>query len=134
MQRNPLSPSEHVEQRQLVRWATVFAKKYPALDLLFAIPNGGNRNVITGKLLKAEGVKAGVPDLCLPVPSGDHHGLFIELKRESARPKRAGKGGVSTAQRWWLDSLSKQGFRTEVCYGAKHAIEIIEHYLGEGDE
>ncbi|MEC8288623.1 MAG: VRR-NUC domain-containing protein [Pseudomonadota bacterium] len=129
MQRNRLSPSEHGEQRQLVRWASVFAKKYPALDLLFAIPNGGNRNAITGSLLKAEGVKPGVPDLCLPVPSKDHHGLFIELKRESARPKRAGKGGVSNAQRWWLDSLADQGFRTEVCYGAKHAIEIIEDYL-----
>lgn len=129
MQHKRLSPSEHGEQRQLVRWASVFSKKYPALDLLFAIPNGGNRNAITGSLLKAEGVKPGVPDLCLPVSNKEHHGLFIELKRESARPKRAGKGGVSNAQRWWLDSLAEQGFRTEVCYGAKDAIEIIEDYL-----
>ena len=72
--------SESVEQIHLFQWARMQSCTMPELNLLFHIPNGGKRNITTAKRLKAEGVKAGVPDLFLPVSRGGFFGLFIEMK------------------------------------------------------
>lgn len=72
-------------------------------------------------------VKAGVPDLFLPVARHRKKGLFIEMKA----PK---KGVVSEEQMWWLMELNKQGYETHVCRGAQEAIEVLSDYVGmEGD-
>ena len=44
------------------------------------MPNGGKRNPAEAARFKAMGVKAGVPDLCLPVPMNGYAGLYIEMK------------------------------------------------------
>ncbi len=61
-------PTEHVEQVSLMRWAALTKRRRPELALLYAIPNGGDRHKAVAAKLSAEGVKSGVPDLCLPVP------------------------------------------------------------------
>ena len=71
----PYVPTESVEQQSLFRWAAYQSGKYPELKLLYHVPNGGSRNKAEAGRFKAEGVKAGVPDLCLPVPRGEFHGL-----------------------------------------------------------
>ena len=92
------------------------------LALLFAVPNGGHRSKATAGRLKAEGVKPGVPDLCLPVPRGGSHGLFVELKRR--------KGSTtSPEQREWLSRLAGQGYATVVAKGWDEAAESITRYL-----
>lgn len=113
--------SEAEEQRALFQWAKIFEGKTPEITLLFHIPNGGRRDKVTAALLKAEGVKAGVPDLCLPVHRGNYHGLFIELKVGSNKP--------SALQEIWLKQLSQQGYCTAVCYGWHEAAEVIMKYL-----
>lgn len=114
--------TESVEQQQLMTWARMMEGKYPALSMLYHIPNEGLRSRATGGRLRAEGLKSGVPDLCLPVPSGRYHGLYIELKRE--------KGGKkSEAQIAWIEKLTAQGYCAMFCYGAEHAIKEIELYL-----
>ena len=70
--------TEHQIQTCVMEWAEGQLIQHPELKMLYAIPNGGARNAITGALLKAEGVKPGVPDLCLPVARGKYHGLYIE--------------------------------------------------------
>lgn len=56
--RKPPSDEEHRIQCTCVRW---FRLKYPHLFArLFAVPNGGRRDGITGARLKAEGVLPGV--------------------------------------------------------------------------
>lgn len=115
------SASEHEEQAALVRWAEFQRPKWPELALLHAIPNGGHRHRVTAARLQAEGVRAGVPDLCLPVPRGGWHGLYIELKTRRGRPSRE--------QRRWLDALRAQGYRAEVCRGWEAARAVIEDYL-----
>lgn len=109
--------TESQEQRTVVEWAAW--KGLP----LFHIPNGGARSIQTAARLKAEGVKAGVPDLFLPVASGGYHGLFVEMKR-------TGGGRVSTRQQEWLDLLNANGYRAIVCHGADEAIREIGRYLG----
>lgn len=55
--------SEHAEQVQLIKWAELNRQKWPMLQALFAIANGGHRHITVAMQMKAEGVKPGVPDL-----------------------------------------------------------------------
>ena len=94
---------------------------------MHAIPNGGKRDIRTAAMLKAEGVKPGVPDICLPVPRGGKHGLYIELKRR--------KGGtVSEAQQAWIRALCGQGYACTVCHGWDAARDEIMGYLRQEDK
>lgn len=114
--------TEHEEQVALMRLVEMHKGRWPELEMLFAVPNGGDRNMLVAKKLKAEGVKKGVPDLCLPIPRGVYHGLFIELKRQ--------KGGViSPEQKAWIAALRGQGYRAEVCKGATEAWDVIREYV-----
>lgn len=117
-----LIPTEHQEQVSLFEWSAWQEGLWPELRLLHAIPNGGKRDIRTAAMLKAEGVKPGVPDICLPVPRGGKHGLYIELKRR--------KGGtVSKEQEAWIRALMEQGYSCAVCYGWDQARETILQYL-----
>lgn len=119
-----MAPKESREQETLMEWAAWCSGKHPELKMLFHIPNGGSRNLIEAAHMKAQGVKAGVPDLMLPVARGGFHGLFIELKRQ--------KGGrVSEAQEEWIRVLNREGYLTVVCAGWGEASRMIEKYLEE---
>ena len=113
--------SEHDEQAALFRWAELNRKKHPELELMFAIPNGGHRHISVARRLKAEGVRACVPDIFLPV-NYQYHGLFIEMK--------AGRNTSTPAQIWWHEHLRAAGYCVEVCYGWEAAAKLIEQYLG----
>ena len=115
---------EAAEQTTLLEWAMMQRGKYPELQLLFHIPNGGSRNRLEAINLKKQGVKAGVPDLFLPVARGGKHGLFIELKY--------GKNKTSENQDKWLSELERQGYKTAVCYGCEAAAETLVKYLKGG--
>ena len=118
--RAAFNPSEHDEQAQFVSMVdTVF----PAVSaLLFAIPNGANKSPIARLRFRAEGLRAGVPDMMLAVPAGGYHGLFIEMKRR--------KGGtVSPEQKEYIERLRAQGYRAEVCKGCDAALEVLREYL-----
>lgn len=112
---------EHKEQCALIQWAELAAKEEPALKLLFAIPNGGYRNLLTAIKLKKEGVKPGVPDLFLAYPTLEFSGMFIEMKSK--------KGVVSEKQKEWMARLKKSGYEVKICYGFDEAKEAIEDYL-----
>lgn len=119
------SANESGEQITLFQWAALHTRKFPELELLYHIPNGGKRHKTTAIRLKAEGVKAGVPDICLPVPKGHYHGLYIELK--------AGKNTTTDNQDRWLQALAANGYYTAVCYGWEMASNAILEYLRGGD-
>lgn len=114
---------EHSEQVTLIKWWALACKQFGIPEqLLFAIPNGGKRDVISAKLLKDEGVRAGVPDLFLAVPKGDYHGLFIEMKKV--------KGGVvSDSQKEMGAHLMGRDYDCAVCHGWVEAKAKIEKYL-----
>jgi hypothetical protein len=120
-------PTENQEQKALIQWAAHRLGLYPELEWLHAVPNGGKRSKIEAACLIGEGVKAGVPDMCLPVSRGGYHGLYIELKRI--------KGGkVSNAQERWIDGLTANGYCAKVCKGWQEAAKLIIWYLTEAKE
>lgn len=114
--------NENEEQKCIFTWAAWEIAKYPELELLHHIPNGGKRNAREAANLKKQGVKAGVPDMCLPVARGGFHGLYIELKRKKG-------GSLSDYQKKWINQLNEQGYKAVVCHGADEAIKEIEGYL-----
>lgn len=117
-----MTPLEDDEQESVFQWANIFETRYPELRWLHAIPNGGSRNPIEAAKLKRMGVKAGVPDIELPVAKGGYTGLHIELKRMEG-------GRVSLLQKEWIEGLSELGRLAAVCKGAREAIPLIEKYL-----
>ena len=74
-------PTEAEEQIALFEWAALQSGRFPELALLYHVPNGGSRNKIEAARLRAQGVKSGVPDLCLPVARGGNHGLLRRVDR-----------------------------------------------------
>ena len=119
-----MTAREDAEQATLMSWAAMQAGKYPELAMLFHIPNGGRRNAAEAARFKAEGVKAGVPDLFLPVARNEKHGLWIEMKRREG-------GRVSDYQSEWIQRLREQGYAVEVCCGWEEASKVLLSYLGE---
>ena len=123
MARDDMCPTEMEEQTALLSWARLAQGKWPELALLYHVPNEGKRSRTAGARMKAEGLKKGVPDLCLPVARGGCHGLYIELKRVRG-------GRVSDDQQRWLDALNEQGYFATVCRGWQQAAAEIQNYLG----
>ena len=107
------APSEHFEQRELVRW---FRQTWPGVRI-FAIPNGGARSKATAGRLKAEGVASGVPDLFIPAWR-----LWIEMKRSKG-------GSLSAEQKDWIEYLESVGHWVIVGKGADHAKQQISAFF-----
>lgn len=110
-------------QKAVIAWTQQpdIRKQYPALAMLYHVPNEGKRTGRQGKALHDAGLKRGVPDLCLPVARGGYHGLYIELKTANGRP--------SEAQYWWIEHLKLQGYFAVVCHGYDNTVRMLEWYL-----
>ena len=110
--------TEHQEQCKVIAWAN----QHPIAKYLHSTPNGMRTSIRTALKGKAEGLRAGYPDLSLDVARSGFYGLRIELKRV--------KGGtVSDVQRQWGQFLSEHGYFWKVCRGADEAIRVITDYL-----
>lgn len=118
-----LKRGEDTEQMGVIDWANWNIGRFPELRLLFHVPNGGKRNASEAARFKAMGVKAGVPDLCLPVPRDGFAGLYIEMKY--------GKNRTTDAQNSWITDLRQQGYKVVICYGGESAVKELESYLKE---
>src|SRR5690348_18167176 len=69
-------PPEHIEAKNLMHVVNMHSAAHDSLRLLYAVPNGGDRNKIVAAKMKREGVKPGVPDYCLPGARSGFHGLY----------------------------------------------------------
>lgn len=134
--------TEHGEQTALFAWAAAVknAGICPHPAKMYATPNGAKRDKRTAAMLKAEGVKSGIPDVFLPVPTlakpekfnafgsttvtnGLICGLYIEMKKI--------KGGkLSDEQRERIEQLQADGYAAVVCKGWIEAKNVIITYLG----
>lgn len=112
---------EHVEAVMLMRAVAGAEHDWPELRWFHAIPNGGKRSKRVAVQLKAEGVRRGVADYCLPVRRGGFAGLYIELKTDIGRP--------SKEQREFIAFVREQGYHAEVCRGWEQAFAVLKDYL-----
>ena len=85
------------------------------------VPNGGRRDERTARLMRASGVKSGVPDVLIFTPPPrlvSARGVALELK--------AGKGDLGPEQREWLGALGALGWVTVVAWGVDSAVEQLK--------
>jgi len=113
--------SEHLSQVAIFHWARLNEHRCSALAWMFAVPNGGHRNKVVAGKLKAEGVKRGVPDICLPAARNGFHGLWIEMKY--------GKNKPTDIQLEFHEFLREAGHRVEICWTAEEARKELCDYL-----
>lgn len=124
--------SESAEQMKVVEWCRVtdyVSGNRLGTGLIFHIPNGGWRSKAEAAQLKAMGVRAGVSDLFLPLPSNGKSGLWIEMKAAS-EPGRSSGGRLSDEQGGWLAEMNARGYGAICAFGADQAIDAIKAYLG----
>jgi len=113
-----MKQTEHEIQVACVNY---FRLRYPK-GLIYAIPNGGQRNVIVASKLKAEGALSGVPDLHVPIAKKGFHSLYIELKNGKA-------GKVSDNQKAIMEKLKSEGHRCEVCRSFDEFRNVVNDYM-----
>ena len=113
--------TEASEQEAVITICKFMENRYPELKLLHHCPNGGKRDHVSAAVLKRQGVKAGVPDLHLPVPKGQYASLYIEMK--------SGDGKLSNEQKEFLRRAAEYGNFVAVCYSQEIALKVIEEYV-----
>lgn len=111
---------EHRLQCACVKW---FRTQYKQLSYaLFAIPNGGRRDPVTGARLKAEGALPGVSDLILLKSNAQFGALLIEMKTD--------KGKQSAVQKTWEKAItSNNEYKYVVCRSITEFMAAINEYL-----
>lgn len=120
-----MKAGEITEQIKLFTWAKMRENTIPQLRLLYHIPNEGKRTQSGGQILKAAGLKSGVPDICLPVSRRGYNALYIELKYGNNKPTKA--------QVAFMKALQEEGAKVAVCYLAEEARDLILFYLAQND-
>lgn len=113
---------KHIESSMQIVCVKWFRYTYKNI-LIFAIPNGGARSPITGAILKAEGVLAGIPDLFIAMPNNKHNGLFIEMKKDKKSKPKKNQEEIHIA-------LEKQGYKVVVCCSFDEFVNVVTNYIG----
>lgn len=125
----PYAPdeNEHAGQAALFQWAAYQGARFPELErLLFAVPNGGQRSKATAGKLRAEGAKAGTPDVFLAVPRRGYGALIIENKKRG--------GTLEPEQRAFIEAAAMAGNLCAVSYAWEAARDLVAWYLGDPDQ
>jgi hypothetical protein len=117
------SQLESLMQSNFFACLRFYSRMIPELDLVFAVPNGGHRDIRVARRMKGEGVRAGVWDIFVPIPRNGCPGLWLEFK--------VGRGKLSPAQQDWGKAMRAQGYRTEVIYDDwRLGWAVLVDYLG----
>jgi len=126
---------EHHDQVVVMNWCLLNKKKYPCLGFIYAIPNMSMAHVNFRVKMKAEGLKKGMLDWCLPWPKQDFiageivgHGnfyvvcgLYVEMK---VKPNR-----LSPEQKDCIDYFLEAGYEAKVAWSADEAIGYLKEYV-----
>lgn len=88
---------------------------------MFAIPNGGSRNILEAKNLKRQGVKAGIADVILLIPRKGFASLCMEFKTATGRQ--------SDEQKEFQRQAEACGSKYVIVRSVASAIETVKDYL-----
>lgn len=119
MRKQTTPQSESQIQHSCLEW---FRLQYPSLSLLmFAVPNGGKRDAVTGARMKYEGAIRGVADLILLIPKKGYASLCIEMKTP--------KGTQSEHQEAWQRLAEKANNKYVICRSVTEFVSEVNSYL-----
>lgn len=126
------SPEEAL-QRTIVKWMALNEHKYPFLQHMFHVPNGGKRPAGEAGKMKALGVKPGVPDFLLPFSNDPacpvrYAGMMIELKAPG-REKR-----VTADQARWIEAGFHHDYLVGVVSTLDKFVDYVRVFAGEMSE
>lgn len=121
-ERKPRADEEHQHQTTFFDVLRLNEREFPALAFVFAIPNAAIRSKKERIRVLEEGLKKGVPDVCIPIPRHGYHGAWMENKSTN--------GKLNANQKAFLEFLTGAGYATKVCYNVDEQIAFIEWYLG----
>lgn len=114
--------SEHKLQVALMDYLAFAGRK----DLhWFAIPNQSNRHIANAAKMKAEGVRAGTPDICFVLDAG--RVAWLEMKTATGR--------LSASQEWFRDMAIRLGHHWALARSVDEAIGFLREWnvLKPGD-
>jgi len=116
-------PTESAEQIAVIKW---FRSNYSEdFGIIYAIPNGGHRDIRTAVTLKAEGVLAGISDMKIELTDG--RDCAVEMKRI--------KGGVqSDEQKWYEYFCYRRKVPYLLCSGFEDAKRQILEFLEKNND
>lgn len=114
-----MTHSESKTQQAFVRW---FRLAHPSLAyMLVAVPNGARTSASQGRILKAEGMMAGVADLLLLVPRGGYGCLALEFK--------SAKGTQRDSQKIWQRECENNQNVYKIVRTFAEAVVVTDEYL-----
>lgn len=93
----------------------------PRFKSIYHIANERKTTPRAGYRLKQKGVRAGVPDVCVPIPTKQYSGLYIEFK---IKPNK-----LTEHQTAMCTLLHGLGYCVRVAWSSTEAIQILKDYL-----
>lgn len=114
------SLSESALQIQCIKW---FDLQYPAFsNHLYHIRNGGSmKSAREGMKFKRMGVRKGIPDLFLSMPTHEYHGFYIELKKRGGKPSAE---QISNGYAYF-----DLGYKFSIIDSLEEFINEVSHYM-----
>lgn len=109
----------------VMAWVYAHEEFYPALRFMFHTPSEGRRGYRQQNAIKQMGVRKGVPDLMLPLPTGcAYKGIAMELKAPGKKP--------TPEQAAFLIYLRHAGWYADVIHDPDRAIAHIKALVEGG--
>lgn len=108
----------HIEESIQVACVKWFRLQYPNL-VIFAVPNGGSRNLYEAKNMKESGTLAGVADLVIVGNGGKV--LFVEMK--------AGKNKQEDSQVLFQNKVEKLGHKYIICRSREQFMKEVDLWV-----
>ena len=108
----------HLEESIQVACVKWFRLQYPNL-VIFAVPNGGSRNLYEAKNMKESGTLAGVADLVIVGNGG--RVLFVEMK--------AGKNKQEDSQVLFQKKVEKLGHKYIICRSKEQFMKEVDLWV-----
>jgi hypothetical protein len=118
-----------IRQEEFEHQATFFAiidleinrRRYPFLKFIYASSDGAKKDKNTANRAKVNGMRKGVPDVCVPFRRRGYSGAYIENKST--------RGRHSPEQLEFIEHLRSEGFCVKSCYSCDEQIKFLEWYL-----
>ena len=121
MRVSKVTVSEHQIQSAFFKIVTLHERTYPMIKIMFAVPNAAKRSMALASMLKAEGMRSGVPDVMFPYNNGKYNGLALEFKSE--------KGKATENQLMWIASLQEYGWDCFIVNNSELAWNHVLDYI-----